>query len=177
VDRVSAHFGGIGGRRLLVFRPPRERPTACLLLFPLSGEGRKSDRHRVQIRSLPLSCPRQTGHGPRKPCSLQVFLANARRPAVRPRDGVLARLDGLHVDSDRASDGHAAIRGTAGQVGCVGARDQCLGGRAPSIDACAAEKLSLDDGVVIPQLWRDPALTRARLRPRSGQNLPPTVPA
>jgi len=77
-------------------------------------------------------------------------------------------------------------------------------------DACAAEKLSLDDGhllagsdekprqrwpglpspnddrimmahgetrVVIPQLWRDPALTRAGLRPRSGQNLPPTVPA
>src|SRR5262249_44434240 len=31
--------------------------------------------------------------------------------------------------------------------------------------------------VVIPQLWRDQALTRAGLRPRSGQSLPPTVPA
>ena len=58
----------------------------------------------------------------------------------------LARLDGLHVDSDRAADSHPVITRTARQISRVGARDQRLGGRASGIDACAAEELSLDNG-------------------------------
>src|SRR5262245_56809182 len=66
-----------------------------------------------------------------------------------PRDGVLARLDGLHVYSDRAADGHAVITRTARQKSSKGARDQRLGGRASGIDARAAEELSLDDGYLL----------------------------
>src|ERR1700745_2876711 len=66
-----------------------------------------------------------------------------------PRDRVLARLDGLHVDSDRAADGHAVVTRTARQKSCVGARGQRLGGRASVIDACAAEELALDDGYLL----------------------------
>jgi hypothetical protein len=60
--------------------------------------------------------------------------------------GIHACLDGLHIDFDRASDGHAVITCAARQMSRIGARDQRLGGRASGIDACAAEELALDDG-------------------------------
>jgi hypothetical protein len=41
------------------------------------------------------------------------------------RNGILARLHGLHIDFDRASDGQAVITCAARQVSCVGTR-KCL---------------------------------------------------
>src|SRR5262249_12425963 len=60
-SRQPAVFGGIWGRRLLVFRRPRERPTACLLLFPLERVRAlgaepvvEGDRVSAQLASRPL---------------------------------------------------------------------------------------------------------------------------
>ena len=59
---------------------------------------------------------------------------------------VLARLDLLHVDGDRARDRHAELAGTPCQMGGVGARHQRLGRSAACIDARSAETMPLDDG-------------------------------
>jgi hypothetical protein len=60
-------------------------------------------------------------------------------------DGVLARLDLLHVDRDLAADGEAVVRAAPGHVHGIGAGDQRLGGRAAGVDAGAAETAALDD--------------------------------
>ena len=60
-------------------------------------------------------------------------------------DRVLARLDRLHVDPDRALDDDAEVRGPARDVRGAGARDQGLGRDAAVVDAGAAEALALDD--------------------------------
>ena len=60
-------------------------------------------------------------------------------------DRVLARLDALHVDADRAVDDDAEVRGAPRHVGRARAGDERLGGNAPVVDAGAAEALALDD--------------------------------
>src|ERR1700745_3892366 len=65
-------------------------------------------------------------------------------------NGILARLQLLHVDADAAVDDDAELGAAARQMRRVGAGDQRLGRRAAGIHAGAAEKLAFDDGDVLP---------------------------
>ena len=62
-----------------------------------------------------------------------------------PHDGVLARLDPLHVDPNRALQHYAEVSRAARDMGRLGAGDERLGRDAAGIDAGPAEPLSLDD--------------------------------
>src|SRR5438876_31354 len=57
---------------------------------------------------------------------------------------VLARLDLLVVDADRAGERHAIIGGAAGKMRGIGARHHRLGRHAAGVDAGAADELALD---------------------------------
>ena len=66
--------------------------------------------------------------------------------AARARhDGVGARLDGRHVDGDRALHHDAVVARAARQVRGVGAGDHRLRGRASRVDAGPAEVAPLDE--------------------------------
>ncbi len=61
-------------------------------------------------------------------------------------EGVLARLDLLHVDAHRAVDDDAEVGGAPRHVSGAGAGDEGLGRGAAGVDAGPAEALALDDG-------------------------------
>src|SRR5690242_13620942 len=67
-----------------------------------------------------------------------------------PDDSVLASLDLLHVDGNRAADHHAVVGAAAGDIGRAGAGHQSFGWDTAGVDAGAAEKLALDDGYFHP---------------------------
>ena len=71
------------------------------------------------------------------------------QPTLPPRsevvhDGLLASADLRHVHGHRTA-AHAVLGGAPGQVGDAGTGDHGLGGRAPHIDAGAADVLPFDD--------------------------------
>src|SRR5262245_27017700 len=113
-SRQPAVFGGIWGRRLLVFRPPRERPTACLLLFPPFRRGKEIDRHLVQIRSLPLSCPRQTAMIQER---VRAGLARARGEGKRLGRPPIAPALEKRIRDALATPGRPGVRVIAKQFG------------------------------------------------------------
>src|SRR6516165_10594853 len=78
--------------------------------------------------------------------AFQRFERTLDAPPQCPRDSVLPRLDGPHVDSDWTTDGHAVIAGAAHEKGYIGTRDQSFGRRASGVHARAAEMLSFNDG-------------------------------
>ena len=81
-----------------------------------------------------------------------------------PHDGVLARLDALHVDPNWAFERDAEVGRAAGHMGRLGAGHERLGRDAAGVDAGPAEPLAFDD--------RDaPARARQAVRQR-GAGLP-----
>jgi hypothetical protein len=60
-------------------------------------------------------------------------------------NGILPRLDCLHVDLGRALDPDAVIAGAACDMRNTAARGQRLGRSTAGVHACAAEQLAFDD--------------------------------
>ena len=83
--------------------------------------------------------------------------------ALVAHDGVLPRLDPLHVDADVAAEHDTELGGPARQVSGVGAGHQGLGRRAAGVDAGAAEQLALGDRDLHPGPGQPDGEDRPRL--------------
>ena len=76
---------------------------------------------------------------------------------------IFAGLHGLHVDTDRAVDRNAEVRGTAGHVRRVSAGHERFGRNAAGVDAGSAEQLAFDHGDVHPSGGETPRERRPGL--------------
>src|ERR1700685_2553650 len=72
--------------------------------------------------------------------------------APAAHDGVLTRLDPLHVNADLVAEDDAVLGGSSCYMSGAGAGHKGFGGRAAVVDAGAAEQLALDNSHLHPGL-------------------------